>query len=491
MRLVRAKVSNVGVLADVEFKLDRASSVIVGRNNSGKTTALSAMAGTNPLRKPRKSAPDGFAYVEREFEIEWHDLIEAARRGPVRVPRESSLGLKDIVSRGKLRIVERVKTPFNDPQGMARSRDIQWTVDSGESFVVSLQHGRESLSVAHERTPNANSMHEIVEARIFRFDAERERTSAAPVRPIARLDSRARDLIAAFDQLRSSRKLDFLKTVQRVLPEVRGLDCVPSSERQGEKELRVWFSDELAADASYSLAEVGYGTPNVIAILFAATMEGNQRILLIDEPATFLHPGAVRELMCILAEHPQHQYVFATHSMVGLEHFPEASFSLCRRDPGTGCAVVENCGAGAAADTRRLLGDVGASLSDVFAADQIIWVEGPSDVDALKEAIKQLPEPRPRGLAVLPLVDTGGLEGKHGDLIAEVYRKLSTSSALIPRALHFVLVREGRSDGRVADLERRLAAGAAPGEDPPGLSVYPAKMLENLFPPLKLLPEGP
>ena len=38
------------------------------------------------------------------------------------------------------------------------------------------------------------------------------------------------------------------------------------------------------------------------------------QVILIDEPQSFLHPGAVRKLIEILRQHPQHQFIITTHS---------------------------------------------------------------------------------------------------------------------------------------------------------------------------------
>lgn len=40
----------------------------------------------------------------------------------------------------------------------------------------------------------------------------------------------------------------------------------------------------------------------------------NYHRIVIDEPQSYLHPGAAKKLIEILQEFPQHQYFIATHS---------------------------------------------------------------------------------------------------------------------------------------------------------------------------------
>lgn len=302
------------------------------------------------------------------------------------------------------------------------------------------------------------------------------------------IDPRGEELITAFNFLSSQEKLRFLRQVQRVLPEITYLESVPSA-LDGHTQIRLWFGSDHRESLSFNLSEVGYGTANVLAILFAATVDrAARRIILIDEPTTYLHPRAVRELLAVLAEHPQHQYIFATHSFVGLESFPDASFSLCERKPGDEHATVVNCGSGPAADARRLLREVGASLSDVFGADRIIWTEGPSDADVLELVLRDLRAPR--GIAVRPILHTGDFDGhdakpdpsgKRPALITKIYTTLSTSSALIPPAIAFVFDRERRTETQLEDLRRAIEGNDPTKEPGPRLAHYAEPMLENLF----------
>lgn len=490
MYLRAVRIRSTGVFDDASASFARSATVVSGKNNSGKSTVLAVASVAHGFESRRVLANEdlkrrGFAAKDaiaiRELVVEERDLIEICEmHGEVAIPL-----IKGIDPDAAAASVRAGHLCFRDVRGRRGERllrELEINVPSNQSVVVYFHEGRFKTKrpVTYEARHAARFV-ELADANTFRFDADRSRASSRPVRPMIGIDSRGEELITAFNQLHASKRLEFLSIVRRVLPEIVRLEAVPAASIQGHVELRIWFGDDPRPELSFTLGEVGYGTANVLALLFAATMDARQRIILIDEPTTFLHPGAVRELMAVLAAQKQHQYIFATHSFVGLEYFPDAAFSLCQREIGSDTATIVNCGSGAAADTRRLLQDVGASLADVFAAEKIIWVEGPSDVEALREAITTLPTPPPRGLTLLPLIDTGSLEGKHGDLVAEVYRSLSTSAALIPPSIHFVLDPEKRTELALSELRKRLSTVKTGDAPAPGLSVYPAKMLENLF----------
>ena len=491
MRIRSIELTNIGIFESAKAEFARDAAVIVGKNNSGKTSLLKAASLQWQPAAPRLSSvlrltrPNREAFVQSitlELEIDAIDIETSARQlgtAPVpMVPGVDSTSLWQAVEQGRVRLLRQERW-----KGMgSHTISVRQAGRPDEQKVMVFEWHNSSLLARGIRNPDSGAMERLVgglAVDLFRFDADRSRASEKVVRPMPRIDPRGDELVTAFNHLHAEQQLQFLSIVQRVLPEIARLKSEPTQE--GRVQLRMWFGSDYDERLGFNLAEVGYGTANVLALLFAATMDPGRRIILIDEPATYLHPGAVRELMAVLAEHPRHQYIFATHSFSGLERFPLASFSLCNRAVGSEVATIANCPPNDASTTRRLLADVGASLTDVFAAEKIIWVEGPSDVEALKEAMKALPTPPPRGLTLLPLIDTGSLEGKLGDLVAEVYRSLSTSAALIPPSIHFALDPEKRPEAALADLRKRLSTVKTGDAPAPGLSVYPAKMLENLF----------
>jgi hypothetical protein len=82
---------------------------------------------------------------------------------------------------------------------------------------------------------------------------------------------------------------------------------------------------------------------------------------------------------------------------------------------------------------------VGASLTDVFAAEHVLWVEGPTEAEIFR-LLSFDASPRPPRLAILPLLHTADLQGQFAELVVEVYNRLSKGSALFTSDVVFYLI---------------------------------------------------
>jgi len=103
----------------------------------------------------------------------------------------------------------------------------------------------------------------------------------------------------------------------------------------------------------------------------------------------------------------------------------------------------------------RFLSEIGARLSDVFGADDILWVEGRTEEQCFPLIISRLVERPLLGTAVVGVVHTGDFESKHSSMIFEVYRRLSESRGLLPPAVGFIFDQEERTEEERLDLIRQ------------------------------------
>jgi predicted ATPase len=108
----------------------------------------------------------------------------------------------------------------------------------------------------------------------------------------------------------------FFDQVKQVLPQVEAVTFIPSSKEGGKVQARIWNLPESTEriDLTVLLSESGTGVAQVLAILYVVFTSDKPRIIIIDEPQSFLHPGAIRKLFEILNSYPQHQYIITTHS---------------------------------------------------------------------------------------------------------------------------------------------------------------------------------
>src|SRR2546425_243725 len=120
-----------------------------------------------------------------------------------------------------------------------------------------------------------------------------------------------------------------------------------------------------------------------------------------------------------------------------------------------GETIIDRLDATEARDLRLVLADVGARLSDVFGADNILWVEGRTEELCFPKIVQRLTERRLLGTAIVGVLHTAEFEGRRSEATVELYVRLSAGRGLLPPAVGFIFDREGRSDAVRADLARR------------------------------------
>src|SRR5690349_7509591 len=146
------------------------------------------------------------------------------------------------------------------------------------------------------------------------------------------------------------------------------------------------------------LEQCGTGVEQMLMLAVAILTATTPRLFLIDEPHAFLHPSAERSLLRFIRAHPQHQYVIATHSAVFLNSLPLAQARLITID-GAGSHIND------VRHAAEVLTAVGVTAADLWSADALFWIEGPSDVRAMEELINGTPELDDVSIRVLAMPD--------------------------------------------------------------------------------------
>jgi hypothetical protein len=210
---------------------------------------------------------------------------------------------------------------------------------------------------------------------------------------------------------------------------------------------------ERREDLDIPLADSGTGIGQVLAMLYVVCTAEFPRILLIDEPQSFLHPGAIYRLFDILkTKFSQHQYILTTHSPVVVAAAePTTSFLLTWSERETKIMSVDHA---EAADLTDILAVLGARLADVFGADQLLWVEGPTEERCFPLIYRELTGQSLGGTRILGVLSTGDLDSKDATRIYRIYKRLSQGGALIPPSVGFLLDRELRTEAQRRDLTR-------------------------------------
>lgn len=111
---------------------------------------------------------------------------------------------------------------------------------------------------------------------------------------------------------------------------------------------------------------------------------------------------------------------------------------------------------------NRVLNEVGVELTDVFGADRVIWVEGPTEEKCFPMIAERLESGLPYGIVFVPLRNTTDFEakGKTAAAVWQIYERLTNGPALLPPTLAFSFDHENRSEKFIEDL-RRSSGGRA------------------------------
>jgi hypothetical protein len=320
---------------------------------------------------------------------------------------------------------------------------------------------------------------------IYRFYAERLNLGSCPYGSNSELKPDASNLAEVLNilQLRGKKKVfeRFNHYVSTIFPQINCISVRPKPKQDNQitlpnssrLEILVWSMEAAEndrEDLACPLSQCGTGIGQVLAILYVVLTSKEPRTIIIDEPQSFLHPGAAKKLVEILKqeEFAKHQYFIATHSPTIIAAAnPSTIVKLRYEDGETKASVmsVEDVN-----EQRSLLAELGVSLSDIFGADNILWVEGPTEERCFPLILEKVAKKLLSGTQVLAIKNTGDLEGKRAHVIFDIYDKLSGGKSLFPPAIGFVLDREERSPQNIMDLEKR---------SPKTLEFLPRRMYEN------------
>jgi hypothetical protein len=241
------------------------------------------------------------------------------------------------------------------------------------------------------------------------------------------------------------------------LPLVKHVSVKPIS--QDENEIFVWSVGEHTErdDLAVPLSECGTGIGQVLAILYVV-MQSSGDIIVVDEPNSFLHPRATRELINIFRSDVSHQYIISTHSAEVISASkPERLFVLSFVDE---VSKIKELNADDVTAARQVLDEIGARLSDVFGVDQVIWVEGSTEVECFPLLLAAANRRLVTGTTIASLRSTGDLEGKHADALADIYRNLSAANSLLPRNSGIVMDGDKRGNSRMKIVEKAFGKAA-------------------------------
>jgi predicted ATPase len=308
---------------------------------------------------------------------------------------------------------------------------------------------------------------------IYKFNAERLSSGTSPNGMSWVLKSDASNLAEVLSNLQGNPDLfeQFNKYVSIVIPSIKWVSVLPDN--NNTVQIKVWTLDKAIKrlDLAYPLSDCGTGVSQVLAILYVIITSQEPQIIIIDEPQSFLHPGASKKLIEILKIFPQHQYFIATHSAEIIATANPSTIVKLRYEESETQVLMMN--AGDIREQRFLLAELGVSLSDVFGADNILWVEGSTEELCFPLVLSKLAPELLIGTKIVSIKNTGDLLGKKAHfahVMFDLYNSISGGKNLYSPAIGFVFDKECLSESDIEDLKRRK---------PHGIKFIERRMYEN------------
>lgn len=472
--------------------------VIIGENNSGKTALLEALSlqfENKPHRSVKTLPYEGSRFVGSSSNIavsfylerdELHDLLVdylpefyipySGSHVEISQRKEEFLGwfnnqrqLSCVVTSGGL-----VRAGFTDDQTESiteNSPTIKFRITRSDNEPQLIDQAGKNRSIAFLPW----KLISILQKRIYAFRAERFHVGQCDFGDSKVLNSDASNLPEVINNLQSNHAgFDrYNQLVRLVFPTVTHVSvrAIP------DKKVKIFVLTDPDREKDFlalPLQDSGTGLGQVLAMLYIIITSTYPQTILIDEPQSFLHPGAIRRLFSIFKQYPQHQYIVSTHSPIAVTSADPNTILLIQKEHDE--SKIEVIDKYQTEQLDKLLKQVGASLSDVFGADRILWVEGATEQICFPLIWTRLVRKPLLGTVILGVLHTGDFESnKQSDRAFQIYTRLSKGQSLIPPAIGFIFDKEDRTQEAQDDLIRR----SKQENGPQTVFFTPRKMYEN------------
>jgi energy-coupling factor transporter ATP-binding protein EcfA2 len=452
--------------------------LVVGQNNVGKSSLLEALRPSlsevqhislEAFRIEDRSQP----YQEVEISLGGAEIKQTILRANIQVawPLESNLAdvSPEAIDReilGNNRYTCRIRRTPNGylvPEGLPT----HLRFDRPPELHILLGPNRPNVICQGQGHGGQDGLPELIRQRwhshMFWFDAQRHAIGECQQQDVRRLRPDAADLPAFLHILRGARPNLFEKIVEQlrfVIPSIYSITTLPVG--NDRTRIMVWPTKNMAEpEHAFELNRSGTGVSQVLAIITAvATSE--PALIVIDEINSFLHPSAAKALIRLLqSEYGQHQYVISTHSPEVISAGKPASIHLVERNGFE--SVVRPIDLDNVVDLRELADTLGISVSDVFAADFILWVEGRTEEQCYSLLKMRALANFPANTIISPVASTGDFfSGKRDiELVLQVYDRLSRGTLPLVKGLAFAFDREDLTREEVGDFIKRAGGNVS------------------------------
>jgi energy-coupling factor transporter ATP-binding protein EcfA2 len=462
--------------------------LLVGQNNSGKSSLIRALRPMILDDRHRTSenwnliAVPG-PHVDFEFEVSGSEVAEVILLNgigyiPVPSMNQQESFIKSILQKDCILFNVYLK-PGNTFQSSYYPSHRLFPHSANQPMyagLVDANNGAISISSGGKR--NDDSLPYILyrswSASLFFFDAERLSIGESDFSHSMRLEPNAVNLPAVILSLQGERPDLFDRLNQHIRDIFSTVHSVSASGKSGTSriEIRVWpTADRTRGELAFPLSSSGTGVSQVVCLL-AAIMTIDKGVFVIDEINSFLHPGAVKSLLRIIKTfYSHHQYIISTHAPEVISFGSPSTIHMVSRSGYN--SHVRSISLDHIDAIKEISIDLGFSMADVFAADRIIWVEGPTEelcFPFLYYAVTGTSLPQSFKFSSVSATGDFSRRSKDRRVVFDIYRKMTTSISPLVNFVGFSFDSEGLSQKDKCELIR--ASGNT-------LRFLPRRQLEN------------
>jgi hypothetical protein len=332
MYLKQLKITNYkSFFETTEFDFEPGFNVLLGANSSGKTSVLEAMCFHDfqpiPHRsylvakeidsstKEGSSTEVGFSVTNEEVQklifpaasyvlgidpsvtqlqsSDFESLKMKVRDEPLTLEVSSEVSIS--------RVSQLVRLRFTDWPCAWRVLNQNQNVDGLQVLTVGDPNGRSTYGT---NISDSVSLWQRIPPKIYKFSSERSIHSVYGHHPNSDLLPNGQNLAYCINHLQSDNphlSQELNRLLNRVFPTIHWVGAPGNGNNQFELKIHTNPSQLKRNDLAVPISRVGTGVGNALAMLYVALTAQTERFILLEEPNSYLHPRALRELLAILA----------------------------------------------------------------------------------------------------------------------------------------------------------------------------------------------
>jgi energy-coupling factor transporter ATP-binding protein EcfA2 len=278
-------------------------------------------------------------------------------------------------------------------------------------------------------------------AGVYHFDALRQGTGRSTAsRGVVSLSPTGIDLPEALLHLKSNDDPAWERIVEvmkDIVPDVGTL----ASPVVGDQ-VSVAFHNPFLG-VKHNVKDLGTGVEQLLMTVYVGVRQPAGSVVIVEEPETNLHPAAQRALLRYIRDWSEDKlFILGTHSTVFLdETLGQNRVVLVERQRGIAT------GREASADLQDVLLSLGVRLSDVLSAERVLLVEGDSDAEILRGWFPSL--------SIATGTAIAGMGGGDRAWDIEIYANISNAADRLGRTVLMIRDRDELSSESVGRLEER------------------------------------